>query len=442
MPEVTAREAALLTLSACERQGAWSDGYLKKILHDASLSPRDAALCTRLCFGVLQNKLLLDWHLARCVSTPLKRLEDKVLQALRLGAYQILFLTRVPESAAVNESVKLAKRYTKNPRAAGVVNAVLRRLIREGETRPEPTQLAIRYSHPQWLVDTFVSLLGTQGAQRLLAANNGQPPMTAQVNTCKTDAATLLAELSGLGVDATPHPWLEDVLILAETGNLERLSAFQEGKFYIQDAAAKLAVLAAAPRSGMKVLDACAAPGGKSFAAAMLMQDAGEILSRDIHPHKKALIEAGAERLGLTSIHAAVGNARQVEQALWDCFDLVIADVPCSGLGIIRKKPDIRYKEPEPLEGLPAVQQDIIASVSRCVRPGGVLLYATCTLLPGENQEVVAQFLATHPDFSAEGFTLPGPVGDVPSGMVTLWPHIHETDGFFFAKLRRGRETQ
>ena len=200
--------------------------------------------------------------------------------------------------------------------------------------------------------------------------------------------------------------------------------------------AIRLAVRTALPREGMQVLDACAAPGGKSFAAAMAMADRGEIRSYDIHPKKSRLIQEGAERLGLKSISAGTMDAKAFEPSFEKQFDLVMADVPCSGLGIIRKKPDIRYKDPEVLKGLPQVQAEILANVARNVRPGGALLYATCTLLRRENEGVVEQFLAKEKDFTLESFELPGPIGRTP-GMLTLWPHRHGTDGFFMAKLRR-----
>ena len=432
------RKVALLALSACARQGAWSDGILKKAIREAGLDGRDAALCTRLCYGVLQNRMLLDFYLAAFCKLPLSKLEDKVLQSLRLGAYQLRFLDRVPPRAAVDESVELAKAFSKNPRAAGLVNGVLRAMARAGEDLPLPSDLATRYSHPEWLVKEFSLTLGGE-VEALLAADNDQPPVTAQVNTCKATVEQAEASLAAQGVGVARHPWLEGCLILRETGNLEGLEAFSKGWIYIQDPAARLAVLAAGPRPGMRVLDACAAPGGKSFAAAVAMGDQGEILARDLHPHKETLIRAGAGRLGLSCIHTAVADARQADPALEGAFDLVIADVPCSGLGIIRKKPDIRYKDPAPLAGLPQVQGDILDRLARCVRPGGVLLYATCTLLERENEGVVRGFLDKYPNFTLTGFTLPGPIGEVPGGMCTLWPHRHGTDGFFFTRLERAR---
>lgn len=431
---MTAREAALRTLIACEKQDAWADGFLKKTLKEGKLDGRDAALATRLTFGVIQNKLLLDHYIDRFAKG---KLDMSVRCALRLGLYQMLFLTRIPVSAAVNESVQLVRKFCKNPGAAGLTNAVLRNLDRNRQELNPPDDLSVRYSHPQWLVDIFVRRLGETAARELLACHNGDVPVMAQVNTCRASAECVLDELRRDGVDAREHPWLKDCLTLQGTGSLEQLEAFQKGKLYIQDAAARLAVQAADPQPGMKVLDVCAAPGGKSFAAAIAMKDRGEILSCDIHPHKQTLIENGARRLGLTSIRAMTQNGKE-RVAEWErAFDLVIADVPCSGLGIIRKKPDIRYKDPTPLAGLPAVQSAILENSAVYVRPGGVLLYSTCTLLERENEDVVRAFTARHSDFVLEKFDLTAPVGTVGDGYITLWPHIHGTDGFFIAKLRR-----
>ncbi len=433
----SAREVALNCLLACERQGAWSDGYLRNAMRKAGLSGRDAGLCTQLTFGVLQNRKLLDWHMGRLSSVPVERMEPAVRECLRLGLYQLRYLDRVPAHAAVNESVALTKKYGRNPRSAGLVNAVLRAFQRaQAVGLPEPEDLATRYSHPEWLVKEFSRTLQEEELKALLKADNAQPLTCAQVNTCQATMELVDASLLAAGVEAEEHPWLPDCLLLEGTGDLTALDAFQSGLFYVQDAAARLAVMAADPRPGMTVLDACAAPGGKTFAAAIAMGDRGEILSCDIHPHKQKLIEDGAKRLGLSCIQAAVMDAKRFQPTFEERFDLVMADVPCSGLGIIRKKPDIRYKDPAPLEGLPQVQRDILANISQYVKPGGALLYATCTLLRRENEDVVTWFLDKHHDFTLEPFHLPGPVG-MSRGMVTLWPHIHGTDGFFIAKLRR-----
>ncbi len=439
-----AREVALLTLNASQRQGGWSDSLLKRNLAQAGLDRRDAALATQLCFGVLQNRLLLDFYLSKFSSIPLKRMEGKVLQALRLGAYQMLFLTRIPHSAAVNSAVELTRAHCKNPRAAGMVNGILRSLERRLENLPaipnsDPAEyLSVLYSHPDWLVKELLLTLGSEGAAAALAANNARPDVTVMVNRTKTTAEELSARLRESGAEVRPHPWLADCLYLSRTGDLERLSAFQEGMFYVQDPASRLAVLAAGPEPGTRALDCCAAPGGKSFAAAMEMENRGEVISCDLHPHKKKLIQAGADRLGLGIVKPMTADGREFRRSWENFFDLVLVDAPCSGLGVIRKKPDIRYKDPGPLEGLPEVQLALLENAARYVRPGGTLLYSTCTVLRRENEGVVTAFLDRRRDYKLCAFTLPGPVGAVPSGMVTLWPHLHGTDGFFICKLRKG----
>ena len=436
----SAREAAMLTLAACERQGAWSEGCLKKTLRELGLDKRDAALATRICCGVLQNKLLLDWHLARFCKSKLASLDVKVLCDLRVAAYQLLFLDKIPPSAAVNEAVELTKKHCRNPRAAGMVNGILRAMLRE-EEHPEPEAadkveyLSLKYSHPAWLAEEFVRRLGWEEAELLLTADNEQPPTVAQINTVRFTAEHVRGALLAEQAEAELHPWLPDCLLLRGTGSLEQLRTFQNGAFYIQDAAARLAVTAAGVTSGTRVLDCCAAPGGKSFAAAIDMRNRGEIISCDIHPHKIKLLEAGRDRLGLSVVVPQLQSAADLREDWVDAFDVVIADVPCSGLGIIRKKPDIRYKDPEALKGLPKVQRGILNNCSRYVRPGGVLLYSTCTLLRRENEDVVNAFLAGNPQFELEPFELPR--FGVQPGMMTFWPHIHDTDGFFVAKLRR-----
>ena len=433
----------MLALNACQRQGGWSDGALKKQLSAAELSGRDAALATQLCFGVLQNQMLLDFYLAKFSNIPLKRMEGKVVQTLRLGAYQMLFLTRIPHSAAVNSAVALVKAHCKNPRAAGMVNGILRSMERSLQNMPVIPQgdpvayLSTLYSHPEWLVKEFILSLGEEETAQLLAADNSQPPTAVMVNTTRTTAEELKAMLEADHVEAEPHPWLENCLLLHRTGDLERLEAFQQGLFYVQDPASRLSVLAAGAKPGMKVLDCCAAPGGKSFAAAIAMENQGEIVSCDLHPHKKKLIQAGADRLGLTIISPKTADGKVFRPEWENAFDLVLVDAPCSGLGVIRKKPDIRYKDPAPLADLPAVQLDILRNAARYVKPGGTLMYSTCTLLYRENGEVVETFLAENNSYKAEAFPLPGPVGLVQGGSVTLWPHRHGTDGFFISKMRR-----
>lgn len=437
MPSIVvtgAREAAFTALQSCEKQGAWSDQAIKNESKRLGLSPRDAALAANLCYGVVQNQLLLDFWIDAYSKTPSRKLDPPVRHSLRLGLYQLHFLDRVPASAAVNESVNLVRKYVKNKGAAGLTNAVLRAFER-AEQPPMPKDIATLYSHPQALVALLEQELGGS-AEQLLALNNTPADLLVQVNTTRTSTDALLGQLEQEGVVAQAHPWLEDCLIVTKTGDMEKLESFQQGLFYVQDSAAKLAALVSGASPEQAVLDLCAAPGGKSFACAIAMQGRGSILSRDLHENKLKRIRSGAQRLGLDCITAQAADARAQQPELAGQFDVVLADVPCSGLGIIRKKPDIRYKDLAETEGLPQIQLDILRNAARYVKPGGVLVYSTCTVLRRENQAVTEAFLHENAQFQPERFTLPEPIGSV-DGQITLWPHIHGTDGFFIAKLRR-----
>ena len=255
------------------------------------------------------------------------------------------------------------------------------------------------------------------------------------MNTLRTTAADLEKRLREEGATSEHHPWMPDCLILTSIGNMEQLPAFREGLFYVQDTAAKLSVLCAQLPKGARVLDCCAAPGGKSFAAAMA--GAGEIISCDIYPHETELIEKGAQRLGITNLTTRVCSAAEFQPQWESAMDAVIADVPCSGYGIIRKKPDIRYKDPDTMLQLPALQKQILHNQARYVKPGGVLLYSTCTLLRRENEDVVADFLKDNPEFTLENLPLPAVFPQNTTGMLTLVPGEYDTDGFFICRLRR-----
>lgn len=441
MSAVSGRQIAVSVLVSCEK-GAWCDEALSRALQQEQPPRVEAALATQLCYGVLQNRMRLDAHLAAFSNRPLERLDPGVRAILRTAVYQMLFLDRIPAWSAVDEAVKLTKQLNRKPAAPGFVNGVLRSLER-AMPLPPPTdqdpiqQLSLQYSHPRWLTETFVSLLGQGEAEQLLAADNRQPPVCAMANSLKIDLNTLQQRLTDAGIPAEPHPWCPDCLMLSGVGSLEQLDLFREGAFWVQDPAARMAVTALGLRPGMAVLDACAAPGGKSFAAAAEMGNEGEILSCDIHAKKLPKIQSGADRMGLDSIHPTVQNGSKFREDWQDRFDAVLVDAPCSGLGVIRKKPDIRYKDPAPLADLPRVQRGILDNCARYVKPGGVLVYATCTVLPRENDAVVDGFLADHPQFHLEPFALPG-LGEQP-GRITFWPHRHGTDGFYTARMRRER---
>lgn len=431
---MSARDTALSVLIDCRKNGAWMDAALKQHLFRDRLDRRDAALATRLCAAVLQNRMLLDEWISRYLKGKLSALQPAVLDVLRLAVCQLRFFDKLPPNAVVNEAVDQAKRLA-NPRAAGLVNGLLRAMLREPERLSLPGELSLRYSHPRELVELLRENVGPELLEPLLKCHNEAQPACLQTNLLRTDTPSLAASLEAEGHSVTLHPWLPDCLLVSG-GGIEQSAAFRQGLFWVQDAAAKLAVLALAPRPGEKLLDCCAAPGGKSFAAAVAMGNVGSVTSCDLHAHKTKLIESGAARLGLSIIRVLQKDASVRDSAWAGAFDRIIADVPCSGLGVIRKKPDIRYKDLTPLAGLPAVQRRILEAQATHLKPGGVLVYSTCTVLKRENEDVIEAFLAEHPEFSPEPFALPG-VGTVTTGMKTLLPCVEGTDGFFVARLKK-----
>ena len=423
-----ARTAAIWVLSRCRRFDAWTQQTAESARIKFSLSERDAALCLRLCRSVLQNAALLDWYVSRFCSRSAEDLDPAVLDILRLGAAQLLLTDRIPASAAVNESVELTKRSA--PEAAGLVNAVLRSMERNKNALPDipdpgtPRELSIRFSHPLWLCERLVSEYGYESAKAILTADNTPPDLTVTANLCRTDAVSLLNRFRRAGLDAAVSP-LSDVSIrIVSAGAVAALPGYAEGDFFVQDAAAATGVIAAHPEPGMRVLDLCSAPGGKSMLCAVLMGDRGEILACDLHAKKLSRVEENASRMGLKSIRTMPADASDPPEELCDAFDLVIADAPCSGFGVIRKKPEIRYKSPEDIASLPAVQLRILRGAAGCVKRGGTLLYSTCTILREENEDVAASFLSEDSRFSLVT-------------QRTILPHEFGTDGFYYAVLRR-----
>lgn len=408
------------------------DAALKQQLGKDRLDRRDAALATRLCASVMQNRLLLDEWIGRYLKGKRSDLQPVVLDVLRLAVCQLRFFDKLPPSAVVDEAVKQTKRLA-NQRAAGLVNGLLRNMLRDPSRLTLPTDLPLRYSHPKELVELLRENVGAERLEALLESHNQAPAVCVQVNRLRTDAEALRESLAAEGMEAQPHPWLPDCLLVSG-GGIEQSAAFRDGLFYVQDPAAKLAVLALDPEPGEHILDCCAAPGGKSFAAAIRMENRGSVTACDIHPHKIQLLEAGAVRLGIDCLSAQERDASVPNPEWAGRFDRILADVPCSGLGVIRKKPDIRYKDLGPTERLPEVQRRILEAQATHLRPGGTLVYATCTILRRENEAVVEAFLAEHSEFSVVPLELPG-IGHVESGMKTLLPCVEGTDGFFFAKL-------
>lgn len=411
------RKTALEALERFRRDGAWSRQVLTSLVRKNKLDARDGALAARLFYGTLQNLYLLDFYIKAYAKG---KTEPKVRDILRLGAYQILFMDRIPDSAAVSQSVQLC-RSAGYARATGLVNAVLRRISREREDLPAvpdegtASYLSVRYSHPLWLVEELIALRGYEAAEAVLRCDNAIAPIFIQTNTLRAKPEELRNSLR-----AEPHDSISGCLLL-DGGDFAQTQEFADGKFYVQDPAAWLAVMAGEPKPGMKVLDVCAAPGGKSFAAAIAMQNRGVVHSRDISDAKLNLVMDGADRLGLTIIECSARDVRETEAG---DYDLVIADLPCSGLGVIRKKPDIRYRDKAELDRLPALQNELLDAAARAVRAGGTLLYSTCTWRSRENEEVADAFLARNPDFCKQYEK-------------TFWPDTDGSDGFYVCKMVR-----
>ncbi len=427
---MTARELALDVLLRCEAAGQYANlGLDAALKRESAITGAEKALCTALFYSVLEHRITLDYIIDGAASIAPSAIERRVRMLLRMGLAQLLYFDRVPDHAAINETVSLTPR-----RSKGFVNAILRGFCRRGKqisypgATSEPIRyLSVRYSVPEELAEGFVKGYGLARTEHILAAFERAPEVTVRVNTLRRSREDFIAEFGGVPTKMSPNGVrFPDMSAL--------LSPLAAGDCFVQDEASQICVEALGAQKGERVLDLCAAPGSKSFGTALSMKNTGEVKSFDLHENKISLICRGAEALGLTNITAAAADAREADPAELGLFDRVICDVPCSGYGVLAKKPDIRYKDFASAAGLLPVQAAILESAARCVRSGGVLVYSTCTLLPAENEEQVKAFLDRHGDFAAEPFSVGALQAD---GMLTLAPDTHGTDGFFIAKLRK-----
>ena len=427
------RDLALRCLAGMRNMQDRSDEVLDRVISRCE-DERERALCARLFYSVLQNRILLDHEIGRFCRVPLSRLEPQVLDILRLCCAQLLLFDRIPAFSAVDEAVRQCSRVS--PRASGLVNAVCRKIAAEKE-RPEidgtpAERLSVRYSHPLWFTEKMLSVFGSgEECAAYLEANNTIPPVFLRRNLFRPESEERFR-------DAGLRPFDDAGCYTAEHASGAVKELLDGGLAYVQDPASAYAVLAAGVEPGMTVADVCAAPGGKSFTACMLMKGKGRLFSSDISARKVEAMRAQADRLGLPNMTVCRADAREPRPELEKAADVVLADVPCSGFGVIRKKPEIRYKDPDTIARLPDIGLEILRRVSGFVRPGGILLYSTCTVLPEENEEVVRRFLEEVPEFRLSGFSLPA--GECPEGMKTLFPHREGTDGFFICRMQRGVE--
>lgn len=428
--KLSARALALDVLQKCE-SGGYSNIALDTIIKRNDLTPQDRSLLTALVYGVIERKITLDYYISSLSSISNSKIERETRNILRLGLYQLEFMEKIPAHAAINETVNLA-----NKRSKGFVNAILRSYQREKNKIVFPNEsdkiqyLSVTYSVGEVLVGKLLEHYAFEECKKILSAFGEKTPITLRVNNIKATREELFGEFEG----AKLTKYSPDGIIV-ENAAISELDALRDGRVTVQDEASQICVRALGASSGDTVLDVCACPGSKSFGAAMTMNNEGTILAFDIHENKLSLVQKGAERLGISIISTRAHDARKPIEELFGVADKIICDVPCSGFGVIGKKPEIRYKDPAESARLPEIQLDILENVSNYLKVGGTLVYSTCTILPEENEKNVEKFLKNHKNFALAPFS----VGEleVKEGMITLLPHIHNTDGFFIAKMVR-----
>ncbi len=422
---MNARQLALSVLEKCRAAEQYSNLALDTALSRNPLSDADKGLLTALVYGVLERRLTLDACIEALTDRPLDEIDLRTQTLLHLGLYQLIYLDRVPDHAAVNETVALAPRRTR-----GLINAVLRAFLRGGKTIPVPDAakepvryLSVKYSFAPAICTLFLEQFGFARTESLLEAFCKQPPVTLRVNPLSTSRKELLSRLEAAGYDARPTPQSVSGICLSG-GAPTSLPGFFEGDFFVQDEASQLCVEAVEAAAGMTVIDTCACPGSKSFGMAMEMQNTGSVFSCDLHANKLSLVQSGASRLGISILECHARDAREENSAWLGIADRVLCDVPCSGFGVFAKKPELRYKDPNMSAALPAIQRAILETSCRYVKDGGRLIYSTCTLLSRENEETVRAFLGEHTEFRLVRER-------------TLYPDLDGTDGFYFAVLEK-----
>ncbi len=418
-----ARKIAVNALLRVEQDGAYSNLILGQLLSRFEVSKEDKALASAIFYGVLDRLITIDYYINKLSKLPVKKLQPLTRQVLRTALYQIYYMDRIPKSAAVNEAVKLIKKSGEN-RNSGYVNAVLRSAVSSHIDLPSGKDLyslSIRYSCPQWILSDLISDYGAEQTEKILEAYLLPANISLRVNTLKITPAELKRRFAEQGVELKENE-IENSFELCTGIDFTGNNLFGDGLFHIQDISSQRCALALNAKKGERILDVCAAPGGKSFTIAQTMSDIGEIFSCDLYENRVSLIEQGAQRLGIKSIKAIKNDASRFNPAL-GYFDAVLCDVPCSGLGVIRRKPEIKYKPADDFDSLSKIQLDILKTSSGYVKSGGRLLYSTCTIRKAENEEIVNAFLHQNKDFRCEFMHT-----DIPS---------YESDGFFRALLVR-----
>lgn len=418
------RKLAVKALLKIEKDNAYSNITLNSFLKETELQKEDKAFFSALVYGVLDRKITLDYVLSSFMKTPLKKTAPFTLNALRVGLYQIMFMDKIPDSAAVNETVKIIKS-SKESRNAGFVNAVLRSAIRSEIKLPcgdNIKDLSVRFSCPEWIIEGFINDYGKENAVKILEESLSAPPVTLRVNTVKISSDELIEKLGDMGITAKMGE-IPNSLIIEKGMDISSNPLYKEGLFYAQDYASQKAVSVLAPKSGARVLDLCAAPGGKSFTMALLMENKGEVISCDLYDSRVGLIEKSAKRLGLDIIKPMVNDATVYNENLGE-FDYILCDVPCSGLGVIRRKPELKYKTQSDFCELQEIQQKILCNAVKYLKIGGKILYSTCTLRKEENEKLV---IFLQKEYNRLNLKYEH----------TFMPHIDNTDGFYCALFEK-----
>ena len=426
---MTARELAYGLLTKAENSRQYSNIALDNALSKSDLSPIDKGLVSAIFYGVLERRLTLDYQISQLSSRKLEEIDISALIALRMGIYQIIYLDRIPAHAAINETVELCPK-----KLRGFTNAILRSFLREKklflpEKNDTVNYLSVRYSISVPLLKRFLLIFGEEDTVALLEALNQPQKTTVRANTLLTDRDSLLMNIPN------SVPTKNSSSGIYVKGSVRELYGFNEGLFFVQDEASQICVEALGAKPDELIMDICACPGSKSFGAAIEMNNKGNIFAFDLHENKLSLVINNAKRLRIDIINTAKCDGREFLENFKEKADRIICDVPCSGFGVLAKKPELRYKDPNESSALPKIQSDILDNACRYLKKGGTLIYSTCTLFPEENEDNVQNFLSRHPDFSL----VPWSVGSISAdnGTITLLPHIHNTDGFFIAKLIR-----
>lgn len=430
----TPREICLKLLVSTFKNSSYSNIALDATLKRYNLlTDVDKRFISALYYGVIERAITLDAIITKYSSRPVDKLSDAVRQILRMGIYQLLYMNSVPDSAAVNESVILTKD-NKNPAVSGFVNALLRSFIRDDKKLPlngvKLHDLSVQYSCPEWLVKMWLDNYGEMIAVSMMSSSLGKPPVTARLNTTRFAEEDIINTLTDEGVSVRKIERVDNCIELYNVGSVEKLTAYQQGMLHIQDISCQICCEELDPQAGETILDMCSAPGGKAFTIAERMNNQGRVLAFDLHQKRADLIASGAKRLALDIISASANDAKAFNSEM-PVADRVLCDVPCSGLGVIRRKPEIKYGNKEQFDRLPEVQYDILSTSSTYVKAGGILVYSTCTVNRQENDEVCAKFLSEHTDFEPvklNGFT---------DYKVTITPDMFNSDGFYIAKFRR-----